>query len=83
MAKMIYSLKINETIYFRDQIELSTFFFSFFSNIDIRIKQAELEYQLGREELNLLSILEEIQSLKHILEERDSDQQQSENTLFR
>lgn len=31
MAKMIYSLKINENIYFRDQIELSTFFFFHFS----------------------------------------------------
>lgn len=68
---------------FETRLNYQLFFFSFFSNIDIRIKQAELEYQLGREELNLLSILEEIQSLKHILEERDSDQQQSENTLFR
>ncbi|XKL68387.1 hypothetical protein PGB90_003878 [Kerria lacca] len=51
-------------------------------NIDVRIQQAELEYQLGREELNLLSILEEIQSLKILLEEKDSCNHQNENTLF-
>ncbi|XP_014246363.1 uncharacterized protein LOC106664851 [Cimex lectularius] len=38
-------------------------------NIDVRIQQAELEYQLGREELNLLSILEEIRNLQACLEE--------------
>ncbi|XP_065200839.1 uncharacterized protein sprt [Planococcus citri] len=52
-------------------------------NIDIRIQQAELEYQLGREELNLLGILEESQSLKACLEECDTTTLQKENvTLF-
>ncbi|XP_054257770.1 uncharacterized protein LOC128982790 isoform X2 [Macrosteles quadrilineatus] len=37
-------------------------------NIDVRIQQAELEYQLGREELNLLSILEESRNLQAALE---------------
>lgn len=32
-------------------------------NIDVRIRQAELEYQLGREELNLLTITEEARRL--------------------
>ncbi|KAJ8985997.1 hypothetical protein NQ317_013881 [Molorchus minor] len=38
-------------------------------NIDIRIQQAELEYQLGREELNLLTLLEETRALQFCLEE--------------
>jgi len=43
-------------------------------NIDVRIKQAELEYQLGREELNLLSIMEEIRNLQACLEEANVEQ---------
>ncbi|KAF5272198.1 hypothetical protein FQA39_LY01280 [Lamprigera yunnana] len=38
-------------------------------NIDIRIQQAELEYQLGREELNLLTLLEETKTIQLYLEE--------------
>ncbi|KAI4460518.1 hypothetical protein MML48_5g00014585 [Holotrichia oblita] len=38
-------------------------------NIDVRIQQAELEYQLGREELNLLTLLEETRALQLCLEE--------------
>lgn len=34
------------------------------SNIDVRIRQAELEYALGREELQLLSLVEEAQALQ-------------------
>ncbi|XP_026686871.1 uncharacterized protein LOC103519624, partial [Diaphorina citri] len=37
-------------------------------NIDIRIQHAELEYQLGKEELNLLNILEEFRNLQNSLE---------------
>ncbi|XP_055629799.1 uncharacterized protein LOC129770769 isoform X2 [Toxorhynchites rutilus septentrionalis] len=33
-------------------------------NIDVRIKQAELEYALGREELQLLSLVEEARALQ-------------------
>lgn len=36
----------------------------YYSNIDIRIRQAELEYALGREELHLLSLAEEIRALQ-------------------
>jgi hypothetical protein len=49
------------------------------SNIDIRIKQAELEYQLGREELNLLSLLEESRNLQAFLDQSNIIQE----TLFR
>ncbi|XP_072391552.1 uncharacterized protein sprt [Diabrotica undecimpunctata] len=38
-------------------------------NIDVRIQQAELEYQLGREELNLLTLLEETRALQLCIEE--------------
>ncbi|XP_014283757.1 uncharacterized protein sprt isoform X2 [Halyomorpha halys] len=44
-------------------------------NIDVRIQQAELEYQLGREELNLLSIMEESRNLQVLLEENNVQQQ--------
>lgn len=40
----------------------------FRSNIDIRIRQAELEYALGREELHLLSLVEEIRALQSRLD---------------
>lgn len=35
-----------------------------YSNIDVRIRQAELEYALGREELQLLSLAEEIRGIQ-------------------
>ncbi|CAH1973386.1 unnamed protein product [Acanthoscelides obtectus] len=38
-------------------------------NIDVRIQQAELEYQLGREELNLLTLLEETRALQLCIDE--------------
>ncbi|GLH06238.1 Uncharacterized protein GBIM_11731 [Gryllus bimaculatus] len=38
-------------------------------NIDVRIQQAELEYQLGREELNLLTLLEESRGLQAALDD--------------
>lgn len=38
------------------------------SDIDLRIRQAELEYALGREELQLLSILEEVKNIQLKLE---------------
>ncbi|KAL1132805.1 hypothetical protein AAG570_010757, partial [Ranatra chinensis] len=44
-------------------------------NIDVRIQQAELEYQLGREELNLLSLLEESRNLHTFLEDTNVQQQ--------
>lgn len=52
-------------------------------NIDARIQQAELEFQLGREELNLLSLLEEARALQASLEEIDSARNSPENaSLF-
>ncbi|GJQ85914.1 hypothetical protein Trydic_g12721 [Trypoxylus dichotomus] len=42
-------------------------------NIDVRIQQAELEYQLGREELNLLTLLEETRALQLCLEEANKN----------
>ncbi|XP_017780055.1 PREDICTED: uncharacterized protein LOC108565225 [Nicrophorus vespilloides] len=50
-------------------------------NIDARIQQAELEYQLGREELNLLTLLEETRALQHCLEESNKKLSDS-HTLF-
>ncbi|XP_056639188.1 uncharacterized protein LOC130446769 isoform X1 [Diorhabda sublineata] len=50
-------------------------------NIDVRIQQAELEYQLGREELNLLTLLEETRALQLCIEE--SNRQSSDcHTLY-
>ncbi|XP_050436075.1 uncharacterized protein LOC126842900 [Adelges cooleyi] len=52
-------------------------------NIDTRIQHAELEYQLGREELNLLSLMEETGKHKCRLEEIDQmDEQNQNNTLY-
>lgn len=51
-----------------------------YSNIDIRIRQAEIEYALGREELQLLSLVEEIRALQYRLDKTlkvDSAKQQS------
>ena len=50
------------------------------SNIDVRIQQAELEYQLGREELNLLTLLEESRNLQICLE--DAEQNRTKNDAF-
>ncbi|KAK3912227.1 Unconventional myosin-XVIIIa [Frankliniella fusca] len=52
-------------------------------NIDVRIQQAELEYQLGREELNLLSLLEETRNVAALLEEAErARSSQAANTLY-
>ncbi|XP_048522479.1 uncharacterized protein LOC109535241 isoform X2 [Dendroctonus ponderosae] len=50
-------------------------------NIDVRIQQAELEYQLGREELNLLTLLEETRTLQLCIEESNRSCAEN-NTLF-
>ena len=50
----------------------------------MRIQQAELEYQLGREELNLLSLLEETRNVAALLEEAErARSSQAANTLYR
>lgn len=59
-------------------------FCPFRSNIDTRIQQAELEYQLGREELNLLSLMEDVSKHKCRLEEIEQHIVQNENnTLYK
>ncbi|XP_068897857.1 uncharacterized protein sprt isoform X3 [Tenebrio molitor] len=50
-------------------------------NIDVRIQQAELEYQLGREELNLLTLLEETRALQLCLDESNKNSSES-HTLY-
>ncbi|XP_076265845.1 PDZ domain-containing protein sprite isoform X2 [Rhynchophorus ferrugineus] len=50
-------------------------------NIDVRIQQAELEYQLGREELNLLTLLEETRALQLCIEESNRNSVEA-NTLY-
>ncbi|XP_053687899.1 uncharacterized protein LOC128737309 [Sabethes cyaneus] len=47
-------------------------------NIDIRIRQAELEYALGREELQLLSLVEEARALQARLDKSKPES----NTLY-
>ncbi|KAK6638138.1 hypothetical protein RUM44_008563 [Polyplax serrata] len=42
------------------------------ANIDVRIKQAELEYELGREELGLLGVREELRTLQARLDAKPS-----------
>ncbi|XP_039957771.1 uncharacterized protein LOC120772934 isoform X3 [Bactrocera tryoni] len=50
-------------------------------NIDIRIRQAELEYALGREELQMLSIVEEARALQARLEKSKPELQTIYNIL--
>ena len=50
-------------------------YFQLNSNIDTRIRQAELEYALGREELQLLSIVEEARAIQFRLENSKPDAQ--------
>lgn len=51
------------------------------SNIDIRIRQAELEYALGREELQMLSIVEEARALQARLEKSKPEAQTLYNII--
>lgn len=53
------------------------------SNIDVRIQQAELEYRLGREELELLTLREESRALQSALELADTKEKQKSDTIFR
>ncbi|KAL4719476.1 hypothetical protein ACJJTC_018358 [Scirpophaga incertulas] len=41
-------------------------------NIDTRIQQAELQYQLGREELEALSLGEQARALAHLIRQADA-----------
>lgn len=42
------------------------------SNIDTRIQQAELQYKLGREELELLTLGEQARALAQLIEQADA-----------
>ena len=53
------------------------------SNIDVRIQQAELEYRLGREELELLTLREESRALQAALELAETQEKQKNDTIFR
>lgn len=54
-----------------------------YSNIDVRIQQAELEYRLGREELELLTLHEESRALQTALELAETQEKQKNDTIFR
>lgn len=41
-------------------------------NIDTRIEQAELQYQVGREELELLTLGEQARALALLIEQADA-----------
>ncbi|EZA56334.1 hypothetical protein X777_02953 [Ooceraea biroi] len=51
-------------------------------NIDVRIQQAELEYRLGREELELLTLHEESRALQAALELAETQEKQKYDTIF-
>ncbi|XP_043272584.1 uncharacterized protein sprt isoform X2 [Venturia canescens] len=51
-------------------------------NIDVRIQQAELEYRLGREELELLTLREESRALQAALELAETHEKQKNDTIF-
>ncbi|XP_063973612.1 uncharacterized protein Sprt isoform X2 [Diachasmimorpha longicaudata] len=51
-------------------------------NIDVRIQQAELEYRLGREELELLTLREESRALQSALELAETQEKQKNDTVF-
>lgn len=52
------------------------------SNIDTRIQQAELQYKLGREELELLTLGEQARALAQLIEQADA-RASLEHTLYR
>ncbi|XP_017757068.1 PREDICTED: uncharacterized protein LOC108548565 [Eufriesea mexicana] len=51
-------------------------------NIDVRIQQAELEYRLGREELELLTLREESRALQAALELAETQEKQKNDTIY-
>ncbi|KAK2581338.1 hypothetical protein KPH14_008109 [Odynerus spinipes] len=51
-------------------------------NIDVRIQQAELEYRLGREELELLTLREESRALQTALELAETQEKRKNDTIF-
>lgn len=67
----------------------SGFFFSCYcfvdSNIDTRIQQAELQYKLGREELELLTLGEQARALAQLIEQADARARAAtlQRTLYR
>ncbi|XP_015186160.1 PREDICTED: uncharacterized protein LOC107071568 isoform X2 [Polistes dominula] len=51
-------------------------------NIDVRIQQAELEYRLGREELELLTLREESRALQTALELAETQEKRKNDTIY-
>ncbi|OWR55423.1 hypothetical protein KGM_205928 [Danaus plexippus plexippus] len=51
-------------------------------NIDSRIEQAELQYQLGREELELLTLGEQARALALLMDQADAAARARRSTLF-
>ncbi|XP_017875907.1 uncharacterized protein LOC108622501 isoform X2 [Ceratina calcarata] len=51
-------------------------------NIDVRIQQAELEYRLGREELELLTLREESRALQAAIELAENQEKQKHDTIY-
>lgn len=64
--------------YQKTNYRIRSLIFNFLRNIDTRIRQAELEYALGREELQLLSIVEEARAIQARLEKSKLEN----NSLF-
>lgn len=55
----------------------------FHRNIDTRIQQAELQYKLGREELELLTLGEQARALAQLIEQAEAASRRDVTTLYR
>lgn len=51
-------------------------------NIDTRIQQAELQYKLGREELELLTLSEQARALAQLIEQADAAANRNQRTTI-
>lgn len=51
-------------------------------NIDTRIQQAELQYKLGREELELLTLSEQARALTQLIEQADAAASRNHATIY-
>lgn len=81
ILRIIIPFIIFDCNYLVKKCNLINHFYS--SNIDVRIQQAELEYRLGREELELLTLREESRALQAALELAETQEKQKNDTIFR
>lgn len=81
ILRIIIPFIIFDCNYLVKECNLINHFYS--SNIDVRIQQAELEYRLGREELELLTLREESRALQAALELAETQEKQKNDTIFR